>query len=238
MEPSPHSPALLELKCKNCGAQLSLMDYSAQLMAARCPQCHTLFAIAGMNHPSQMILRPEVAMPKNFRVEQALHTLKITRRWFGYHAYLILFFAICWNSFVIVWQIIAISSGHWSMSLFGMLHTGVGLFLIYFVVALFINSTVFKTSQHEIVVKSGPLPWKGNLTIASGEIVQLYCVEKISHRKNSSSAHYRVEAVLQGNSRRTIVSGLTDADQALFIEQQIEKYLNLRDVPVVGEYGR
>lgn len=207
-------------------------------MAARCPHCHTLFAITGMNQAGRMLPRPHVAMPKNFKIHETLHGSIITRRWFGYHAYLILFFAICWNSFMVVWHTIAISGGQWSMSLFGIIHTAVGIFLIYLVLALFLNSTVFKISNNEIAVKSGPMPWKGNLTLSSSEIVQLYCIEKISHRKNSTSAHYRVEAVLNENRRRTIISNLTDADHALFIEQQIEKYLHLTDTPVAGEHGR
>ncbi len=165
-------------------------------------------------------------------------TLVITRSWRNLSAWVLLFFALFWNGFLIVWHGIALSTGAWSMSVFGLIHTGVGLFLIYYVAALFLNSTVIRASPRSLESKSGPLPWKGDRQLDAGTVSQLYCKEEIHRSKNRSSASYQVDAVLPGNRRETLVWGLPEADHALFIEQQLERHLRLADVPVAGEHGR
>ncbi|MEO8614416.1 MAG: hypothetical protein ABI600_04690 [Luteolibacter sp.] len=229
-------PNLVELKCKNCGSNLTPADFSPQLMAARCPHCQALFAITGTG--DRAIARPEVALPKSFQIRRTPQSLDISRRWFGAHAFFLLLFAIVWNSFMVVWHTISLTQGLWFMSAFGLLHTCVGIFLIYYVLALFLNSTVVRANNQSLEVKSRPMPWKGDKLLANSEVEQLYCIEKISRGQNGSSASYRVEAVLRGNRRETLIGGLTDPDHALFIEQQLEHFLKISDTPVAGEYGR
>lgn len=236
MENSSRIPNLVELKCKNCGSNLAPADFSPQLMAARCPHCQALFAITGTG--DRTIARPEVALPKSFQIQCTPQSLAISRRWFGLHAFLLLFFAIIWNGFMVVWHTISLTQGLWFMSAFGLIHTAVGIFLIYYVLALFLNSTVVRASNQTLEVKSGPLPWKGDKFLTSSEVEQLYCIEKISHGKDGASTNYRVEAVLRGNRRQTLINGLTHPDHALYIEQQLEHFLKISDTPVAGEYGR
>ncbi len=227
---------LVELKCRNCGSELSPESISPQLSAARCGHCNALFAI---DMPERRrIERPEVAKPKNTKIEERMDGLVITRRWLGPMAFVTLVFAVIWNGFMIVWNGIALTQGIWIMAAFGVIHTGVGLFLIYSVLGMFLNSTVIRVSRGLLEVRIGPLPWKGNKRISVHDVTQLYCQEKISHGKNGSSVSYKVEVVLSGNKRETLVEGLSSADEALFVEQQLEKYLGLADTPVAGEFGR
>lgn len=235
--PASPIPQLVELKCRNCGSALSPEDISPQLAAARCRHCQSLFALP-VAAGGRTIPRPEVPLPGNFQFRDDGRTLELTRRWRGFRAWFLLFFSLFWNGFMIVWHVISISTGAWVMSLFGLIHTGVGVFLAYYTAALFLNRTVIRANATTLDVKSGPLPWKGDISLPSSAVSQLYCKEKISHGKNGSSASYRVEAVLDGNRRETLVSGLDNADHALFIEQQLERHLKIADVPVAGEHGR
>ncbi len=237
----PHFPklrrmdGLVEMKCKNCGSALSPEDISPQLAAARCQHCNALFALPSAARPE--IGRPAVAMPKSFRFERSGDAIRLTRRWFGPMAFVMLFFAILWNGFLLVWHGIALSQGLWFMSAFGLIHTAVGLFLIYYVLALFLNSTALHLSPEILKIETGPLPWKGNKSLPAAEVEQIYCREKISRNRNGSSTTYNVEAVLRGNRRETLVTGLGDPDHARFIEQQIERHLHLADTRVAGEYA-
>jgi hypothetical protein len=230
------SPALTDLKCRNCGAALSAADISPQLGAARCGHCRSLFALPASTPAA--IPRPEVPLPAAFTMEKQGDTLVITRRWRNFGAWFLLFFAIFWNGFLVVWHGIALSTGAWFMSAFGLIHTAVGLFLIYTVAAQFLNSTVIRASPRGLESKSGPLPWKGDRQLPAGSVSQLYCTEKVHRTKNGSTTRYGVEAVLPGNRRDTLVRDLPDADHALFIEQQLERHLGLADIPVAGEHGR
>ena len=236
MNRSSNVPELLEMKCRNCGAELTPEEISPQLAAARCRHCHTLFAIPAAG--PRTIERPNVSLPKGFTINETMDTLDITRRWRSPTVYFLLFFAIFWNGFMVVWNWIALSQGMWPMAAFGLLHTGVGLFLIYTVVAMFINSTVVRSAPGLLAVKSGPLRWKGDKTMDPKLVEQLFCREKISHGKNGSSVSYQVEAVLEGNRRETLVKDLTDPNHALYIEQQLERHLRIADLPVAGEHGR
>lgn len=231
------SDRLIELKCRNCGSQLAPEDISPQLAAARCHHCNALFAIPTGGGP-RMIQRPVEPLPKGFTIERGMDSVTITRRWLTPVAWFLLFFAVVWNGFMIVWHGIALGTGMWLMSAFGLIHTGVGLFLIYMVLGMFLNSTVIRATPFEIVVSIGPVPWKGNKRLASDAVEQFYCKEKITRGKNGSSSTYQVEAVLRGNLRETLVSGFTEPGQALFVEQEIERHLRISDVPVAGEHGR
>jgi len=228
---------LVELKCNNCGSQLKPEDISPHLSAARCHHCNALFALP-IAAGGRTIARPEVALPRGMTVEERMDGLVITRRWMGAKAWFLLFFALFWNGFMIVWNTIALSQGIWMMAAFGLLHTGIGLFLIYSVLALFLNSTTVKVTYDAVETRSGPLPWKGNKTLPKHDIEQFYCTEKVQRSKNGSTVTYNVEAVLKGNRRETLVQGITHHDQALYIEQQLERHLGLRDASVDGEYGR
>lgn len=229
---------LIELKCRNCGSQLAPEDISARLAVARCKHCNALFALPESVTSPQPIARPEVELPKRFAIERANQTLTITWRWFSPAALGLLFFAVFWNGFMIVWHTLALSSGAWFMSVFGLLHTGVGVFLAYWVAAKLMNRTTIYVSKDWIQVRLGPIPWSGRQDLEREGIRQLFCKEKVKRGKNGTTETYQIEVVLGGNLRKTLVKGLESADQAIFVEQQIEKYLGLADVPVDGEHGR
>lgn len=227
---------LIELKCRNCGSQLAPEDISPQLAAARCRHCNALFAIPASG--PQTIPRPEEPLPKGFTIERGMDSVTITRRWLTPAAWFLLFFAVIWNGFMIVWHALALGSGMWFMSAFGLIHTGVGLFLIYTVLGLFLNTTVIRATPFEILVSIGPVPWKGNKRIAADAVEQFYCKEKVTRGKNGATSTYQVEAVLRGNLRETLAGGFPEPGQALFVEQEIERHLRIKDVPVAGEHGR
>jgi hypothetical protein len=228
---------LVELKCNNCGSQLKPEDISPQLSAARCHHCNALFALPHLAG-GRTIPRPDVALPRGMKIEERMDGLTITRSWMDASTWFLLFFAVFWNGFMIVWNVISLSQGVWIMSVFGLLHTGVGLFLIYLVLAKFLNSTTVKVTFDAVESRSGPIPWMGNKSIPKSEVEQLYCSEEVKRTKNGTSVTYDVLAVLKGNRRQTLTKGINHHDQALFIEQQLERHLGLQDIPVTGEHGR
>ncbi len=65
----------------------------------------------------------------------------------------------------------------------------------------------------------------------------LNCREKISQGKNGASYRYAVLVVLQGR-REVLLKGLENVEQALYIEQEMERFLKINDTPVAGEIPR
>ena len=232
---------LKALRCKNCGATISPENVVERLAMARCDHCGSVFAVSGLPTPASGAEEPrprvKVPMPRGIRVEELGSSLEIRRRWFGPAFVFLAFFCVFWNGFMIVWHAMALSMGAWFMSLFGLLHTAVGVGLAWFTLAGLLNTTTIRARRGLIEITSGPIPWWGNANVSTDELDQLYCKERISHSKNGTNYSYQVLAVTKTNVRQTLVKGLTEADQALFIEQELERFLDIKDRPVRGEIG-
>lgn len=225
---------LVELKCTNCGSVLDPADISPQIAAARCRHCHSLFALPAAT--TQAIPRGQVGLPPRFTMAEEAGELVIRRRWFDHSAWILLFFAVFWNGFLIVWHTIALTQGQWFMSAFALLHTAIGIGILYFLAATFFNTTTIRAGRDELEIHHGPIPWRGNQRLDATRLTQIFCREKIRHGKNGPSTTYEVEAIFNGNHRRTILKSLRQADQAIFIEQQIEKHLRIPDQRVEGDF--
>jgi hypothetical protein len=233
---------LIELCCQNCGASLQPEDISLQLFVARCPHCAAVFAITdpargASSARERLSVRERVPMPPRVEVLDLGNSLEIRRSWFTPVLFFLVFFCIFWNGFMIVWHVMAISMGAWFMSVFGLLHTAVGIGLAYGTFAGFVNRTVIRVGQGMLEVRHGPLPWLGNKTLPAHEVQQLYCQEHVHRNKNGTSVTYSVE-LIRNSGRETLVKGLSECDQALFIEQELERFLKIEDQPVRGELER
>lgn len=231
---------LKELACKNCGAPLKADNVVERLAMARCGHCHAVFALDFARSTDGGGSRPRAAqsLPAGFSIEDMGNSLEIRHRWFSPVFIFMLFFSLFWNGFMIVWHVIAIGSGAWIMSAFGLLHTAVGVVVGYVTLAGFVNTTTIRIGQGMLEVHTGPLPWPGNLSLAADEIRQVFCHEKITRGKNGPSYSYEVHAILRGEVRKPLLKGLTNAEQALFIEQELERFLRIADQSVVGELPR
>lgn len=83
----------------------------------------------------------------------------------------------------------------------------------------------------------GPLPWLGNKDLDGSNLKQLYSKEKISQGRNSTTITYEVHALTANGRNEKRVSGLDSSEQALYIEQEIERYFRVEDTPVRGQIG-
>ncbi len=234
---------LIELRCKSCGAVLKPESVNLALAMARCEHCGALFGLR--NAPgladvpvTASVVRQKVPMPKGFDVVDFGTTLEITRRWFSPVFLLLLVFCVFWNGFMVVWHGIALATGMWPMSCFGLIHTSVGIGVAYFTVAGFVNRTVIRADRGMIEVRHGPLPWPGNKALPAGRIGQLYCKETVSHGKNGATHRYSVEVAMKDDTAATLLTGLDRAEHALYIEQELERHLDIEDRPVRGELPR
>ena len=231
-----------DIRCKNCGAPIDQGNIVERLDMARCGHCGIVFALekrgSNQQQPASTALRPRVPMPEKIELQELDNTLEIRRRWFGFAFIFLALFCLVWNGFMVAWHVMAWSTGAWFMSFFGLLHTAVGLGLLYFTIAGFLNTTTIRAGQGVLDVKSAPIPWPGNKSVPIVDVKQLYCSEKSHHGKNSSSYTYEVNAIRFNDAKETLVKGLTEADQALYIEQELERFLKIEDRPVRGEVSR
>lgn len=250
----------MRIYCKGCGQPIPAGDVNLDRMAAKCHTCHAVFDISSQVRETrevstrpQELARPRVPLPRKFTIKRTESSssgmpmpyrsagkpdrgqLTITRRWVGLQSVFLLVFAASWDAMLVRTLTQFAVHGPTPILLLPLLHVIAGVVITYIALANLLNSTVITVTAEQLTIRHGPLPWAGNLAVASAELKQLYCSEHLSQRKNDVQRRYGVEAILNDNTRRTLIKGLFDADQALFIEQEIEEHLGIVDVVVPGE---
>lgn len=233
---------LVELNCKKCGAPLEGRDIRLDVGLARCGHCNTIFSLQGLpgqnGAAARNVARPPVPMPKSIEVFNTGTGLQLSYRWYSPKYIGMIIFTLFWNGFMCVWHAISLSQGMLAMSLFGLLHTAIGLGVAYITLAGFLNRTTIFAELGLLTIQHHPLPWPGSKQVLTDQIDQLFCKEKVSHSKNGTNYSYEVYVALSDDAQVKLLSGLDMADQALFIEQELERYLGIKDQPVGGELPR
>ena len=225
------------LACSACGAPFEEGDVPEGGGIARCRHCRavTRIALAGGAAPP----RPRVPMPPAFFVEDSGARYRVVRRWISVRFVALFFFAIAWDGFLLFWYQMAFSEhAPWIMVVFPVAHVAVGIGLSYVTVAGLLNRTTVAVEGGTLTVRHRPVPWRGNLSIEADQVAQVYCEERSARRSDDARNTYLVTAVLRDGGRVRLLSGLTDVEHALYVEQRIEERLGIRDRPVPGELPR
>jgi hypothetical protein len=153
------------------------------------------------------------------------HGLVLTRRWLRTkHLVMLVTLSALTGGLIWAWQargfevwmaIAAFFLVGWDFMLMGML----------------VNSTTITVSDDTIDVRHGPLP----SPLFTSRRLRVADVEQLFAAPFGSL--FEVGAVLRDKSRVVLVRPLVTQEQALFVEQQIERRLALTDVEVAGELG-
>ncbi len=231
-------------------------------MVAKCSGCNAVFDFSEQLSPAEraepaaaatLTQRPlPVALPTGWKIQRrdgepldggfsyrasphhAVQELSLSWRWFspGKHLFMLIF-AVGWNSFLVFWyQAVSQGGAPWLFYVFPLVHVAVGVSMAYGALTGLVNRTTITVGDRELTVRHGPLPWRGNHTIAHRDVAQLFCQKHMT--KNKSAHTFAVHAQLQDRELE-LVSNLPEARQALYIEQLIEGALGIEDAPVAGE---
>jgi hypothetical protein len=192
-----------------------------------------------------MAKRMDLGLPDKLELRNHGSGIEIIRKWFGWQTLLLTGFAVFWNFFLFSWFSIATAFGglfasfnNPVMSIFTLIpliHVGAGVGMAYAALAGWINTTRIRVDQGRISVRHGPLPWLGNKDLDGSDLKQLYSKEKITRGRNSTTIKYEVHALTANGKNQKLVSGLESSEQALYIEQEIERYFRIEDTPVRGQ---
>jgi len=228
----------MKIKCSSCGRDVPASDVDIRSQLAKCTSCDNVFNISSQVPGGGSINRDTVPPPKCFEINYVENGIEIVRRWFGPVAYFFAFFSAFWNgiTFTIIFQ--AIKAGEWGAVAFCSIHGSIGLGMLYFTIACFINRTYIRVAYQSIDIKHKPLPWPGSKRVNSSDLKQLFSKEKIHRNRNGVSYSYEVHAITHAGATIKMVTGMQKSEHAIFIEQQIENYLGIRDESVRGEMSR
>jgi hypothetical protein len=216
-------------------------------MVTKCRSCNAVFSIAdqlALADRSTPVARSKAPQPKEFIVEHPDGALRMSWRWFTPISILPVAVALFWFSFM----------HSWVMDVGIIIPAVVGIGMSYVSLTAFVNTTRVEVSFHALSVCSGPLPTitnlsflrqfnqfygplpaSENLSLSRDSIRQLYCVERRHHVKQNTTISYELQAIKADGSSIAIIKNLKNIEQALYLEQQVECFLGIRDEPVRGE---
>jgi len=226
----------IQIICPNCEQQVEANDINIASAIAKCSHCSHLFEISEQlkqfKQSSAAIEKKmlNMPMPEGLEVYEWRGELSIEKKW-RHPLYIVPgLFAIPWIGFVIAWMMMA----PFPMNLFGLLHGCIGVGFLYFALAGWFNVTHINVNNYSLNIQHKPLWWFGNQTISTSNIKQIYCQLKVHKTKNSESHTYDVFVMTQDDKSVKIVSQLMKKEQALYIEQEIERFLQIENIPVSG----
>lgn len=229
----------MKIMCPACNREVNAEDIELSQKIAKCAGCNNIFSFSDKVFSSSSAMeRPNIEMPKQFEIRSDGQGLEIIRRWFGLATIPLLVFCVFWNGFMAVWFTIAITQKQFTMAAFGSLHAAVGLGILYTTLAQFFNTTTIRVSYDSVTVRHSPMPWPGQKTVVRADVKQFFSQEDTYETKHGHGHTYAVRLLTQNEKTIDIITGLADRNEALFVEQQVEKYLGIRDENVSGELSR
>jgi hypothetical protein len=101
----------------------------------------------------------------------------------------------------------------------------------YNLLAAFVNTTVVTGAPDGVTVRHGPLPslFARPAEVAKADIEQLFSTRY--------GVHFAVAVKPKAGGMKKLVAPLVTAEQAIFVERELERALGLADAPVPGELG-
>lgn len=225
------------IKCPECNKKISNTSINLNLGLAQCDDCDVSFSLKTNTSLKENIKDGE----HDLVVSDYGNTLSIIYNWRKEMNPLLLgfitFFAVFWN--VVTWTVFlgAMNSADDNPAkYFPVLHASLGIGIIYFLIAIYLNKTVIEIDQGKLKIKIKPVLWLGNNELDTASIEQVYVERKVSYSKNGHPTYrFHVKAVVSG-AHINLVKSITKYENARKIEELIEGRLGIRDKQVSAEF--
>ena len=229
----------MDLHCPDCQRSVPVSNINIQELAPKCDTCQTVFFFDRDGSRLRPPERPAVELPDGMKVSRMLGELELSYSWRRHASGFLLVFGLFWNAMLIPFVLVAVASGQYMVFLGIGLHLLVGIGLLYYILASFLNSTYITVTPFELHIEHRPLPvpMRSKRVLSSKQIAQLYISKYASGKTNGQpNWAFAVEALLQNQSTLRLLSGLKTAGFASYLEQEIERFLNLADRRVKDEW--
>lgn len=211
----------------------------------QCSQCAHTFDIS-QEIKKDPLRRPEIIMPQGIEMLKLRRSMELVIDW--YHATPksgiigLLSGSFSWNLLLIPLIIWMALSGHFLMLLFFSGHVVTGALLLLYLTAKLFNKTRITVESEGIQIEHQPIktPWNRSQFIGKDSIQQLFVSryrERLQTKSKKTVEAYALSAVLSDGKTVELVRGLNKETQ-LYLEQEIERYLGIRDEVVSAEIDR
>lgn len=231
----------MQIYCRQCGAAIKAENIHLETMMAKCNQCDAVFSFAdmyegvsGKGKAEQGDVLQDIPMPSGVTMYDNGSALSIERKWFSPLVFFIAFFAVIWNGMIYAIFVPAFGRVGGIPTLFLLPFILVGLGLILYVVATFVNTTYIEVDSQTLNISHKPIPFPAR-TVDVANIVQLYTKRRIHRGKNGTTTSYGLYVITADGKNQRLIGSLSDPKQALYMEQEIERFLGIENREVRGE---
>lgn len=178
--------------------------------------------------PAYLKVHSPVEQPSKITVTREGDKWILRRKWRGAEVFPLTCFTIFWTGFMVMWNTIAIVTGAWAMAIFGIIHDAVAVYLIRCVLVSILNSTFVTIEGGKLDVTHRPFRSGMDVSLACVNIREIVCKRNVhTSSKGHISTTFTVLHRDDNNAEHVIVEGLPYQEEALFIEQEIEKELGI-----------
>lgn len=232
----------LDLTCTVCSNEIDHANVNINNTLAKCNHCGSLHFLDDEEFFGRRKRnRPEMMIPEGTEVLHLPSSLDIRTNWRRGKSkggmWFMVLFTVMWNAMIWPFAISSILGGAIFSVLPMALHLGVGLGLAYYVLSMFVNKTDIYVTDRDITISSTPLkiPFTKDEVIPTKNIKQLYVTRYVSGSTNGVPNYaYALYAITTSNKRVPLIKGMNKETQ-LYLEQEIENFLEIDDERVRGE---
>ena len=228
----------MQIKCPQCKTESLSENINLDNMLAKCHVCNSVFNFEEeINKPARK--RREILLPEGMEMLKLGDELSIEVKWRKSSSSYLMIFTIIWNIIIIPIAIGVILSGELIVLLGMGLHLLVGISLGYYMITILLNTSYIIVDPFNLIVEHRPLklPFYPNRSIPANQIDQVYVKKYSTGSTNGQTTWaYAVNGKLSNGDDISLVKRLKNGNHALFVEQEIEKHLKIKDVKVGEEW--
>ncbi len=224
--------------CPMCGGPARFVDIQIDTQSIRCRFCNAEYSAAQLlneeGRREEPRKRREISLPRpaSITIEADPLKLKITRKLPTAEGYAFVGFGVFWS----ILTLNTLASG----GILTLLFLGAGAYLIGHGVYNIVNSTTFHVKRDTMDITHHPLPGINKSFNMKG-VEQLFVKQHVTTTYSKQGSRTIVTYSLNKVTQRgefVIVQRHLHQDEALYIEQEIERWLKIENLPVRGEFGR
>lgn len=221
------APAKIELSCRSCGAPIPLREIRKEVLAARCAQC-------GVVQDARAFLRHGIVRPRRNPGFSERWTVDVgpghlvagtVAHWHEHRALLAWFVPSALATLALIPLALL---GYWL--LFSLL-VPITILSAIFGCTLWevLQTRRIAVNANGIMIQRGPLRALRSNTLGIHEAAQ---VVSLSPSDPKATTGYGLMLITRDHQRVPLLDGLHDWEHVLYLEQEVERLLNIRDTAV------
>ncbi|MEM9954415.1 MAG: hypothetical protein AAF846_22590 [Chloroflexota bacterium] len=238
----------MQLECPQCSKPLDEKHIDPRANIVTCDTCGAVFSTpssrVSSSHKSK---KDAVTIPKRFTVNLTGESLQIAYKHNACMGIVVGVFALFWNG--MLWAVFvptflfagisSVSESNWEGLIFPLFLIPfilVGLFVAYTALFQLLNTTTVRATHKALSIQHRPMSIPFDKTIDTNTIQQLFTKRKVTSGSGGDTITYDVYMMTNEGKKKKLLAGFSEAEQALYIEDQLEEFLGIIDEYVEGQY--